>query len=109
MSTNTKAATAPEPLGDGLNSPPDSNPALKDSGSDSELSDLEPDSDISDKVEEKPDIKAEIKPAYFSDGGVPVFKPAMAEFADFDRCKFMPLHWTPQLSRAVQSILKDMY
>lgn len=61
----------------GLNSPPDSNSALKDGGSDSELSDLEPDIDNSEKLE--------IEPDHISSGGVPVFKPTMEEFADFTR------------------------
>ena len=50
---------------------------LKDGGSDSELSDLEPDADITEKLEVEPD--------HISPGGVPVFKPTMDEFADFTR------------------------
>ncbi|KAL2070708.1 hypothetical protein VTL71DRAFT_13734 [Oculimacula yallundae] len=61
----------------GLHSPPDSNSALKDSGSDSELSDLEPDIDLNEKLE--------IEPDHISPDGVPVFKPTMEEFADFTR------------------------
>lgn len=61
----------------GLHSPPDSNSALKDGGSDSELSDLEPDIDVPEKLEVEPD--------HISSGGVPVFKPTMEEFADFTR------------------------
>ncbi|KAJ5042027.1 uncharacterized protein L3040_004587 [Drepanopeziza brunnea f. sp. 'multigermtubi'] len=61
----------------GLHSPPDSNSAIKDGGSDSELSDLEPEIEASEKLEVAPD--------HISEGGVPVFKPSMAEFVDFTR------------------------
>lgn len=71
------ATPVPQPAPVGLNSPPDSNSALKDGGSDSELSDLEPDVDITEKLEVEPD--------HISPGGVPVFKPTMDEFADFTR------------------------
>jgi len=76
---STDATAVPAPGGDpvGLHSPPDSNSALKDAGSDSELSDLEPDSDVPEPLN--------ITPAYYSDGGVPVFQPSMDEFADFQR------------------------
>lgn len=67
------AGTAPV----GLHSPPDSNSALKDGGSDSELSDLEPDIEASETLEVTPD--------HVSEGGVPVFKPTMDEFVDFTR------------------------
>tara|TARA_R110002060_G_scaffold37629_2_gene48761 strand:+ start:325 stop:606 length:282 start_codon:yes stop_codon:yes gene_type:complete len=77
MSAETMAAPAPQAVPVGLNSPPDSNSALKDGGSDSELSDLEPDADITEKLEVEPD--------HISPGGVPVFKPTMDEFADFTR------------------------
>lgn len=63
----------------GLNSPPDSNPAMKDGGSDSELSDIEPES-------EKNKEPLIIEPVY-TEGGVPVFKPSMDDFKDFERCK----------------------
>jgi hypothetical protein len=77
---STDAMAVPVPVGDpvGLNSPPDSNPALGDGGSDSELSDLEPESDPKDPLE--------IEPPFISEGNVPVFKPSMEEFADFQRC-----------------------
>ncbi|KAK0119885.1 hypothetical protein ONS95_011315 [Cadophora gregata] len=77
MSAETMAAPAPQAAPVGLNSPPDSNSALKDGGSDSELSDLEPDVDMTEILEVEPD--------HISSGGVPVFKPTMDEFADFTR------------------------
>jgi hypothetical protein len=79
MSTDAMAIPVPEGPPVGLHSPPDSNPAMRDGGSDSELSDLEP--------ELSPNAPLEIQPAYTSDGGVPVFKPTMDEFKDFQRCK----------------------
>lgn len=73
------AMDAPAPVKElvGLHSPPDSNSALKDGGSDSELSDLEPEPDTEELMG--------IEPDYISDGGVPVFRPSMEEFADFQR------------------------
>lgn len=59
-----------------LHSPPESNkdspPTLKLDGSDSELSDLEDEEDI-----------GMIEPDHYSDDGVPVFKPTMAQFQNF--------------------------
>jgi jmjN domain len=77
MSTDAMAVPAPEGEPVGLHSPPESNSAPKDLGSDSELSDLEPEPDTDELVG--------IKPEYISDGGVPVFRPSMEEFADFQR------------------------
>ncbi|KAH7354891.1 hypothetical protein BKA65DRAFT_230343 [Rhexocercosporidium sp. MPI-PUGE-AT-0058] len=77
MSTDTMAVPVAQAAPVGLNSPPDSNSAIKDGGSDSELSDLEPDIELSEKLEVEPD--------HISSGGVPVFKPTMEEFADFTR------------------------
>ncbi|KAI6710200.1 hypothetical protein JHW43_007278 [Diplocarpon mali] len=74
MSTDTAAVPAAQPAPAGLNSPPDSMSAIKDSGSDSELSDLEPEV-----------YALDVEPAYISDGNVPVFQPTMDEFADFTR------------------------
>lgn len=74
MSADAMAVPAAQAAPAGLNSPPDSNSAMKDGGSDSELSDLEPDND-----------KFEAEPDHFSDGNVPVFKPTTEEFADFTR------------------------
>ncbi len=71
----------------GLNSPPESNSALKDDASDSELSDLEPDQETS-KI---PDAE----PAYVSDGGVPVFTPTMEQFKDFQRYVSFPCFSQP--------------
>lgn len=78
MSTDTMAMpAAADDATAGLHSPPDSNPAIKDGASDSELSDLEPDMEASDILEVEPD--------HVSEGNVPVFKPTMEEFADFTR------------------------
>lgn len=79
MSTDAMAPPVPEDGQVGLNSPPESNSALRDAGSDSELSDLEPEPDT------KPPLV--IEPDHISDGGVPVFKPNMEQFADFQRCE----------------------
>ena len=58
----------------GLHSPPDSNKSKPES--DSELSDLE------DNVDDIGDIE----PDHYADQGrVPVFKPSMAEFKDFQK------------------------
>ncbi|TPX11894.1 uncharacterized protein E0L32_007392 [Thyridium curvatum] len=68
----------------GLNSPPDSNNAMKLDGSDdSELSDL--DDAVTDgfKFDPEDDI-GEIEPDHFS-GTVPVFRPTMHQFKDFKR------------------------
>jgi hypothetical protein len=60
----------------GLHSPPETN--MKDCTSDSELSELEPEPDTNELVDLQPDH-------YSADGSVPVFKPTMEEFADFQR------------------------
>jgi hypothetical protein len=61
----------------GLHSPPETN--MKDTSSDSELSDLEPEFDKKDELED-------LQPDHYSpDGTVPVFKPTMEEFEDFQR------------------------
>jgi len=79
MSTDAMAIPAPEREPVGLHSPPDSNSALKDNGSDSELSDLEP------EPEHETNELTDLEPDHYSDGSVPVFKPTMEEFADFQR------------------------
>ncbi len=79
MSTDAMAVPVPDAGPVGLNSPPDSNPAMRDGSSDSELSDLEPEPDNN-----KAPLIIE---ASYHDGGVPVFKPTMDEFADFPRCR----------------------
>ncbi|KAN0110297.1 hypothetical protein V8E51_006684 [Hyaloscypha variabilis] len=81
MSTDAMAVVATESEPVGLHSPPDSNSAPKDAGSDSELSDLEPDPEPEPESNELHDLK----PDHYSDGGVPVFRPSMDEFADFQR------------------------
>ena len=61
----------------GLHSPPETN--MKDTDSDSELSDIEPE-------QEKKDELRDLQPDHYSpDGTVPVFKPTMDEFEDFQR------------------------
>ena len=61
----------------GLHSPPETN--MKDTDSDSELSDLEPEHDKKDELED-------VQPDHYSpDGTVPVFRPTMEEFDDFQR------------------------
>ena len=66
----------PERPETGLHSPPETN--MKDTSSDSELSDLEPENEKSDL--------GELHPAEYSpDGTVPIFKPTMEEFEDFQR------------------------
>lgn len=79
------AIPAPEKEPAGLHSPPDSNPTLKDDGSDSELSDLEPDPEPEPVPAPVTNELLDLQPDYYSDGGVPVFKPSMEEFADFQR------------------------
>jgi hypothetical protein len=100
MATDTVVVPVLDEAMAGLNSPPDSNPALKDTGSDSELSDLEPDLADYDMMsadqpapqpadsivpESKDPYLLDIRPIRF-EGGVPVFKPTMEEFSDFTRC-----------------------
>lgn len=68
-----------------LHSPPASNKesphAQKLDGSDSELSDLEEEDEI-----------GEIEPAEYSDDGVPIFKPTMAQFKSFKLYVSIPDH-----------------
>jgi hypothetical protein len=85
MSTDAMAVAAPESEPVGLHSPPDSNSAPKDNGSDSELSDLEPDPEPEPEPEPETSELHDLKPDHYSDGGVPVFRPSMDEFADFQR------------------------
>lgn len=77
MSATAIAMPAADAVTAGLHSPPDSNSALKDSGSDSELSDLEP--------ENEPTELLNVEPDHISEGNVPVFRPTMEEFKDFQR------------------------
>lgn len=78
----------PERAETGLNSPPETH--MKDSSSDSELSDLEPEPEP-EKEQEQGEEKdngelGEIHPVEYSpDGTVPIFKPTMEEFKDFQR------------------------
>jgi hypothetical protein len=76
MEIDSKAVPAPGAEAQ-LHSPPQSNkdspPSQKLDGSDSELSDLE------DDVEEI----GTIEPDSYSDDGVPIFKPTMAQFKSF--------------------------
>ncbi|EHA57186.1 hypothetical protein MGG_09186 [Pyricularia oryzae 70-15] len=96
---DTIAVVPPKPTG--LNSPPDSNNAMKLDGSDSELSDLD-DAIAADLQAARPDGSAttapaptasepgpepkidigEVLPAEYS-GTVPVFRPTMEQFRDF--------------------------
>jgi hypothetical protein len=74
---STDATAVPPPGVDAqLHSPPESSkdsPSLnKLDGSDSELSDLDDEDEI-----------GSIEPDYYSDGGVPVFKPTMDQFKSF--------------------------
>lgn len=75
MSVDAMAVPALEAEGQ-LRSPPQSNkdspPSHKLDGSDSELSDLEEEDDI-----------GVVQPDHYSDDGVPVFKPTMAQFKSF--------------------------
>jgi len=87
------AVPAPEGEPVGLHSPPDSNSAPKDLGSDSELSDLEPEPDTDELVG--------IEPEYISDGGVPVFRPSIEEFADFQRYVSRPSTFPTSLPKAM--------
>lgn len=67
----------------GLNSPPETH--MKDTSSDSELSDLEPEPEKETDTTEKGEL-GEVHPVeYSSDGTVPIFKPTMDEFEDFQR------------------------
>jgi hypothetical protein len=77
MSTIANAMPAVDAVPVGLHSPPDSNSALKDGGSDSELSDLEPDHESCELLNVEPD--------HISEGNVPVFRPTMEEFKDFQK------------------------
>jgi len=67
----------------GLHSPPETN--MKDTDSDSELSDIEPELDKKDEL-------TDLHPDHYSpDGTVPVFKPTMDEFEDFQRYVSFPM------------------
>jgi len=75
----------------GLSSPPDSNNASKhDDGSDSELSEIdEPEAEPTAEAEPEPqqepeDDIGEVVPFEISDG-VPIFKPTMEQFKDFQK------------------------
>lgn len=85
----------------GLHSPPDSNSTLLDC-SDSELSDLHPDPDLDQDPDPDPPVifgpqtppqdtndLRDVAPAEWSDEpnrSVPIFRPTMAEYQDFDKC-----------------------
>jgi hypothetical protein len=70
-------ATKADRMETGLHSPPETN--MKDTDSDSELSDIEPEQEKRDELED-------VQPDHYSpDGTVPVFKPTMDEFEDFQR------------------------
>lgn len=74
----------------GLQSPPETN--MKDTSSDSELSDLEP--ELTKEEELKDDELTDLQPDHYSpDSTVPVFKPTMEEFKDFQRY----VSWTATL------------
>lgn len=101
MATDVVALPMLEGAPAGLNSPPDSNPALKDPNSDSDLSDLEPDQAEQMFMSDSPPVPkldAKFVPKHEAtdvldiqpidiQGGVPIFKPSMEEFSDFIRCK----------------------
>lgn len=80
MSASAIAMPAADAAPVGLHSPPESNSsALKDGGSDSELSDLEP------EQHESNDPLLNVEPDHMSEGNVPVFRPTMEEFKDFQK------------------------
>jgi hypothetical protein len=80
----------------GLHSPPDSNSTIRDC-SDSELSDLQPDLYQDPPTfgpqtppQDSNDLR-DVVPAEWSDEvgkSVPIFRPTMADFQDFEKCKF---------------------
>lgn len=101
MSTDATAGIVPEqdaPGHVGLSSPPDSNIALNLDASDSELSDLDedikemeeepntvPESDVKPEAEPEVEDIGEVTPDHYEDQGrVPVFKPTMFQFKDFE-------------------------
>jgi hypothetical protein len=93
MSVDAMAVPALQPEVQ-LRSPPESNkdspPSHKLDATDSELSDLEEEEEI-----------GEIKPDHYSDDGVPVFKPTMAEFKSFKLYVSSTLRSERQLSHGV--------
>ncbi|KAL6864450.1 hypothetical protein J3F83DRAFT_761814 [Trichoderma novae-zelandiae] len=74
-----------------LHSPPDSNDAGKSESSDSELSDLDEEPPLEDAPTLPPDLGAhlddigDVVPDHWSSGNVPVFRPTMDQFRDFNR------------------------
>lgn len=91
MSTDAIEVAVPEsevpaPQVPALSSPPGSNDAMKVDASDSELSDIEePEEDI-----------GEVEPDHYADDGrVPVFKPPMSQFKNFQLYVSPPLTLIP--------------